>query len=564
MAGEAANSACGLPYALSNFQGNFACDSEVLVGRPKNIGELQTLVESFPKVKANGVGGSWWKQNFCAGNDSQSINIVMTELQTTLDSILSPPNPEQWRGAKPPSTFPIQVDEQSRTVTVAAGVPQRVLLDYLSEYRHGTQPAGWTLPAFSWFIDQTIGGAVATATHGSSMRYGSLSSQVVEIAAVLANGTLATFSAASDPHLFKAFGVSAGRLGIIVKLKMTIIPQQAISRSKQDLTLARFADQVTATQEAYKAAKAAKDNLGVQKALFSVHETQALWLVERDTLWRVDYQHLFKEPEEVLENLNFSMDPTMHSFSGPNDQTVFAQATKAPLQANRAMTTNPAYWGVVYSAGAQTYVRPGTFETRKAYMSVTETTTRISTTLAPYIQMEVAIPLEIAGTCLKEVNKVVYGRGSRVSRDFRNPALIRFVSGEPFYLSPTHGGPRMYVNIEDWLTLSGTPNKGYDQVLKTFRGPKCQGRLHWGKGGWPEYASCFDGATEYPDSWCHFGCAVQTLDPYAKFEGVGADRTAVWTWNATRNGTVVPFDTCCTDTGFSPECTCASRTDCHA
>lgn len=57
---------------------------------------------------------------------------------------------------------------------------------------------------------------------------------------------------------------------------------------------------------------------------------------------------------------------------------------------------------------------------------------------------------------------------------------------------------------------------------------------------------------------------MQTLDPYAKFEGVGADRTAVWTWNATRNGTVVPFDTCCTDTGFSPECTCASRTDCHA
>lgn len=133
----------------------------------------------------------------------------------------------------------------------------------------------------------------------------------------------------------------------------------------QDLTLARFADQVTATQEAYKAAKAAKDNLAVQKALFSVHETQALWLVERDTLWRVDYQHLFKEPEEVLENLNFSMDPTMHSFSGPNDQTVFAQATKAPLRANAAMTTNPAYWGVVYSAGAQTYVRPGTFETRK-------------------------------------------------------------------------------------------------------------------------------------------------------------------------------------------------------
>ncbi len=37
---------------------------------------------------------------------------------------------------------------------------------------------GWTLPSFSWYIDQTVAGAVATATHGSSMKYGSISGQV--------------------------------------------------------------------------------------------------------------------------------------------------------------------------------------------------------------------------------------------------------------------------------------------------------------------------------------------------------------------------------------------------
>lgn len=39
----------------------------------------------FPVQQANGVGGSWWSQNFCSGNDSDSVNIVMTEIQTTLD-----------------------------------------------------------------------------------------------------------------------------------------------------------------------------------------------------------------------------------------------------------------------------------------------------------------------------------------------------------------------------------------------------------------------------------------------------------------------------------------------
>ena len=40
------------------------------------------------------------------------------------------------------------------------------------------QPLGWTLPSFSWYIDQTIAGAVSTATHGSTLKYGSMSNMV--------------------------------------------------------------------------------------------------------------------------------------------------------------------------------------------------------------------------------------------------------------------------------------------------------------------------------------------------------------------------------------------------
>ena len=44
--------------------------------------------------------------------------------------------------------------------------------------------------------------------------------------------------------------------------------------------------------------------------------------------------------------------------------------------------------------------------------------------------------------------------------------------------------------------------------MQLLRGPSCRGRLHWGKAGWQSLAPCFDGAREYPDTWCHFGCAV--------------------------------------------------------
>lgn len=39
-----------------------------------------TSLQGFDRVKAVGVGHSWWKEQFCAGDSDKSINIVLTEL----------------------------------------------------------------------------------------------------------------------------------------------------------------------------------------------------------------------------------------------------------------------------------------------------------------------------------------------------------------------------------------------------------------------------------------------------------------------------------------------------
>lgn len=42
---------------------------------------------------------------------------------------------------------------------------------------------------------------------------------------------------------------------------------------------------------------------------------------------------------------------------------------------------------------------------------------------------------------------------------------------------------------------------------------RCGARFHLGKAGLNEVVvkneGCWDGAKEYPQTWCHFGCAVQ-------------------------------------------------------
>ena len=56
-----------------------------MIGKPRDKEDLGSLVGHFSHVKGVGVGHSWWGEQFCSGNDSDSINIVTTELQTTLD-----------------------------------------------------------------------------------------------------------------------------------------------------------------------------------------------------------------------------------------------------------------------------------------------------------------------------------------------------------------------------------------------------------------------------------------------------------------------------------------------
>ena len=50
------------------------------------------------------------------------------------------------------------------------------------------------------------------------------------------------------------------------------------------------------------------------------------------------------------------------------------------------------------------------------------------------------------------------------------------------------------------------------RVMGIFR-QECGARMHWGKAGWPRWAACFDGAKEFPDTWCSFGCAVRVRGP---------------------------------------------------
>ena len=105
------------------------------------------------------------------------------------------------------------------TITVEAGVRLGQLAKHLDKHGYSF---GFAFPAYQ---DLTIGGVIATGSHGSSRRHVAISSQAVrEVSLINGYGELVQIDARS-PQLFKAAKTSLGLLGAIVELKIKIEPQ---------------------------------------------------------------------------------------------------------------------------------------------------------------------------------------------------------------------------------------------------------------------------------------------------------------------------------------------------
>ena len=104
------------------------------------------------------------------------------------------------------------------------------------------------------YVNQTVAGTIATGTHGTSITYRSLSSHVLAVKAVLANGTSVLISEESHPFLLKAFRVNVGRLGVVTEVKIRIYKEILARRTHWSaVPLHEMMLRLKQAQEIYKA-----------------------------------------------------------------------------------------------------------------------------------------------------------------------------------------------------------------------------------------------------------------------------------------------------------------------
>ena len=139
----------------------------------------------------------------------------------------------------------VSVDADAMTATFRAGTKIHACGRPLLEHGLGLLNQG--------DIDQqSVGGAIATGTHGTGVELGSFSSAVTELSVLLVDGSVVTCTPDREPDLFEAARLSLGAVGVV--LEVTLQVREAYRLEEQrwleplESVMERIDELVTATR----------------------------------------------------------------------------------------------------------------------------------------------------------------------------------------------------------------------------------------------------------------------------------------------------------------------------
>jgi xylitol oxidase len=111
----------------------------------------------------------------------------------------------------------ISLDAKAQTVTIESGMSYGQLCPYLDRN-------GFALHNLASLPHISVAGACGTATHGSGVKNGNLSTQVSAVELVTASGDVLKLTRDKDGDTFHGAVVSLGALGVITKLTLDLQP----------------------------------------------------------------------------------------------------------------------------------------------------------------------------------------------------------------------------------------------------------------------------------------------------------------------------------------------------
>ncbi len=340
------------------------------------------------------------------------------------------------------------------TVTVEPGVTYAQLGPVL-------HAAGWALPNLASLPHISVGGSVATGTHGSGQSVGCLSTQVARLTLVTADGATRTLGRGDAD--FAGAVVGLGTLGVVTSLSLDLVPTFDVAQTVYDaVPMNRFVADL--------------DAIG-----------GGTYSVSGFTDWQGD-----RFTQVWVKAVDGRAAPDLRQVGG-----TLADSPRHPLMGRAG---NVASDGAGADACTQQLGVPGPWHERLPHFRA-----EFTPSSGQELQTEYLVPRDRAADALAAV---------AVLRDVVAPVLqvseVRLVAADDLWLSMAHGRPSVAIHF----TWHRDP-AGVAAVLPRLEAALApfDARPHWGK------LFVEGGSLSGPrhPRWADFGQLRRRLDPAGKF-----------------------------------------------
>ncbi len=435
LTGEKVNVLCRklmkMSQTFTNWGGNLKFNPEQ-IAKPSSEAEILDLVKNAKvqgkQIRVVGSGHSW------------------THLIKTNRMLISL---DQFQGL-------INLDSNNQIAEVKAGTSIRKLGELLDA-------KGFALENLGDIDVQSIAGALSTGTHGTGVNYGTLSTQLVGIRFINGLGEIVECSPTDKPELFSAAQISLGALGIIISMKLKVVPAFKMKLH----IMAGHLDETLTKLETYKQENKHFEFYWMpytKKLLLKLsnHTTEA----NRGTGFAKKFNDVF------MENILLGLLMKITSIIPPLSQMV---SKLIAATVSESITID---------------------QSNKLFATVR---------WIKFNEMEYNIPADKFSSVIKEMEAAFEKHQFKVPF----PIECRWVKGDNIMISPASGRDSAYIAIHQYIGMEYLPY--FNCMEEIFR--KHGGRPHYGK---MNSAKAEDFEQLYPN-WGHFKAIRQAQDPDGLF-----------------------------------------------
>lgn len=395
--------------------------------RPRNLeGLVKLLKETDGKIRAVGAGHSF------------------SGLVPTTETLLSM---ARFRGIK-------HINQETKEVTVGAGTRLASLGEELWE----NNLAMINLPDIN---TQALAGAIATSTHGTGQKFGSLSSFVTGLTLVTANGEVMKCSATENKDVFDAARCNIGSLGIITDITMQM----------RDAYYLKERSEMVPIDEAFER---------MEKLRLDKRHFEAYGLPHSNHVQIIEFDEVTKEMAESVhqEERDNSAEGSLRTLSDVIDMMPFLRGTLMKI-APRTVADEERY-------GPSHKVFGNARDLR-------------------FNEMEYTVPAEDGLACFREVLNTIKDK----NLDIIFPIEYRYIGEDDIWLSQFYQRPGAAISVHNF---HDKPYMTYFAEMEAIF-DRYQGRPHWGK---VHTKTGQEFAALYPQ-WQAFTEVRQRLDPNRRF-----------------------------------------------